>query len=40
MSSVISESSEHNQALSAASLIQLIWLASPALPVGFHIQKG
>jgi len=35
------ESSEVNQALSAASLIQLIWLASPALPVGgFSYSEG
>lgn len=41
MSSVISESSGVSQALPAASLIQLIWLASPALPVGgFSYSEG
>jgi len=41
MSSAISESSEPSQTLSAASLIQLIWLASPALPVGgFSYSEG
>jgi urease accessory protein len=36
-----SKNTEINQALSSASLIQLIWLASPALPVGgFSYSEG
>jgi len=39
--SMSTEPSESSQALSAASLIQLIWLASPALPVGgFSYSEG
>ena len=39
--SMTTEPSEVSQALPAASLIQLIWLASPALPVGgFSYSEG